>query len=407
MKYLVSAYSVNPYKGSEDNIGWNWLIQYSKNVRVDDEVYLITKKYNEEDTLKGMKEKKIKNVKLIIVDVPKYLNWFREKYSIFHHMYYILWQYYAYKWVKKSKIEFDVIHHVTMNDYRIIGKMYKFKKAYTILGPVGGAQVTPKNLKCYETNKIQAQFRKLVNLTCDYNLFYKNALRKFDKIYAINEETQKQIENITKKKCEILPELAIREEYKYLDIKKEKNDMINILFVGRLIGKKGVFLLIDIAKNLPENFRYILKIYGDGKEKKKVKKKIKEYELDKKIILMGARKFEEIQQAYKDADMFIMPSLRETSGNVLLEAMAHKLPIIGIDMSFEHQLKEIDCGIFVNPNLEKEKIIENFCNAIVQLSTDNDYRKFLGENGYRYVNEELTWEKKNKIIYREKTNEKK
>ena len=47
-------------------------------------------------------------------------------------MYYILWQHWAWLWVKHSGIRFDVIHHVTMNDYRIPSELYKAKGAKVI-----------------------------------------------------------------------------------------------------------------------------------------------------------------------------------------------------------------------------------------------------------------------------------
>lgn len=144
MNYLISAYSVNPYKGSEDSIGWNWVLQYEKNYKEGDRIILLTKKFNEKDTRRGLKEFNIQHVELVIVDVPNALNWFREKHSAFHHMYYILWQHWAWLWVKHSGIRFDVIHHVTMNDYRIPSELYKAKGAKVIWGPMGGAQVTPR-----------------------------------------------------------------------------------------------------------------------------------------------------------------------------------------------------------------------------------------------------------------------
>lgn len=125
VNYLISAYSVNPYKGSEDSIGWNWVLQYEKNYKEGDRIILLTKKFNEKDTRRGLKEFNIQHVELVIVDVPNALNWFREKHSAFHHMYYILWQHWAWLWVKHSGIHFDVIHHVTMNDYRIPSELYK------------------------------------------------------------------------------------------------------------------------------------------------------------------------------------------------------------------------------------------------------------------------------------------
>ena len=45
MNYLISAYSVNPYKGSEDSIGWNWVLQYEKNYKEGDRIILLTKKF--------------------------------------------------------------------------------------------------------------------------------------------------------------------------------------------------------------------------------------------------------------------------------------------------------------------------------------------------------------------------
>lgn len=83
MNYLISAYSVNPYKGSEDSIGWNWVLQYEKNYKEGDRIILLTKKFNEIDTRKGLDEYNIQHVELVIVDVPNALNWFREKHSVF------------------------------------------------------------------------------------------------------------------------------------------------------------------------------------------------------------------------------------------------------------------------------------------------------------------------------------
>lgn len=67
MNYLISAYSVNPYKGSEDSIGWNWVLQYEKNYKEGDRIILLTKKFNEKDTRRGLKEFNIQHVELVIV----------------------------------------------------------------------------------------------------------------------------------------------------------------------------------------------------------------------------------------------------------------------------------------------------------------------------------------------------
>lgn len=398
MNYLISAYSVNPYKGSEDSIGWNWVLQYEKNYKEGDRIILLTKKFNEKDTRRGLKEFNIQHVKLVIVDVPDALNWFREKHSAFHHMYYILWQHWAWLWVKHSGIRFDVIHHVTMNDYRIPSEMYKAKGAKVIWGPMGGAQVTPKPLKVYEKNQLVASFRELVNKSCSWNPFYKKALRSYYKIYCINNETQKQISRIVGKDLPLMPELALRDEYKNLPIRKGKNDILKIVFVGRLIGKKGIAFLVDALSLMPTDMDWELLIFGDGDDRALIEKQIADSGIGKNVKLMGNRPLNQIAEAYQQADVFVLPSLRETSGNVLLEAMAYAVPIVAFDTSFCRLLKEVDCGVFVNTDQALEGIKEDWCKAIVSLGQDKEMAKQMGLNGYKYVNSKLTWDEKYRII---------
>lgn len=398
MNYLISAYSVNPYKGSEDSIGWNWVLQYEKNYKEGDRIILLTKKFNEKDTRKGLEEFNIQHVELVIVDVPDALNWFREKHSAFHHMYYILWQHWAWLWVKHSGIRFDVIHHVTMNDYRIPSEMYKAKGAKVIWGPMGGAQVTPKPLKVYEKNQLVASFREFVNKSCSWNPFYKKALRSYYKIYCINNETQKQISRIVGKDVPLMPELALRDEYKNLPIRKGNNDILKIVFVGRLIGKKGIAFLVDALSLMPTDMNWELLIFGDGDDHALIEKQIADSGIGKNVKLMGNRTLNQIAEAYQQADVFVLPSLRETSGNVLLEAMAYAVPIVAFDTSFCRLLKEVDCGVFINTEQALDNIKEDYCKAIVTLGQDKELAKQMGLNGYKYVNSKLTWDEKYRII---------
>lgn len=398
VNYLISAYSVNPYKGSEDSIGWNWVLQYEKNYKEGDRIILLTKKFNEKDTRRGLKEFNIQHVELVIVDVPNALNWFREKHSAFHHMYYILWQHWAWLWVKHSGIHFDVIHHVTMNDYRIPSELYKAKDAKVIWGPMGGAQVTPRPLKVYEKNQLVASFREFVNKSCSWNPFYKKALRSYYKIYCINNETQKQISRIVGKDVPLMPELALRDEYKNLPIRKGNNDILKIVFVGRLIGKKGIAFLVDALSLMPTDMNWELLIFGDGDDHALIEKQIADSGIGKNVKLMGNRPLNQIAEAYQQADVFVLPSLRETSGNVLLEAMAYAVPIVAFDTSFCRLLKEVDCGVFVNTDQALEGIKEDWCKAIVTLGQDKELAKQMGLNGYKYVNSKLTWDEKYRII---------
>ncbi len=238
MNILLSAYSINPYKGSEDAVGWNWVLTLSRRLP-NSTIYIITKRFNENDTRRGIEEFGLKNVKLIVVDVPNVLNWFKEKHSAFHHGYYILWQKVAYDWVKKSGIKFDIIHHITMGDFRIPGYMQNFKDAHTIFGPVGGGQCTPKALKCYEKSKAVEKIREIINNNISLSAFYKKAIRKFDDVYAINNETEKLISKALVKECKMCEELAVAKNFSNLDIKEKITMKFKFFLSADLLKKRA------------------------------------------------------------------------------------------------------------------------------------------------------------------------
>ncbi len=402
-KILLSSYSVNPYHGSEDGTGWNWTLQLSRNFNgKGDRIYLVTKKVNESDTKKGIAENGLDNVELVIVDTPYWLNWYREHNSAFHHFYYILWQAVAYRWAKKSEIAFDVVHHATMGDFRIPGFMWKLKKPYTIFGPVGGGQSTPAALKDYEANKRVEKFREIINKSRAVLPTYKKAVKSFNRVFAINAETQELMSRAMGKSCDRLIELAPEDRLKGLEIRRNPNpERPVVLYMGRLIEKKGLMLFLDVINAMPKELNFEVKIYGGGPLEERAKSYIKEHSLEDMVTLCGTVEHGEVSGIYKSSDIFVMPSLRETGGNVIVEAMAHKLPVMALDMSISRDLKEYGCGEFVGVEQSRDGIISEFAKKLALLISQPQRRAECGENGYRFVNEELSWERKFKTVYSE------
>ncbi len=399
MNILLSAYSINPYKGSEDAVGWNWVITLSEKLP-DSTIYILTRTFNEEATRKGIEEFGLKNVKLIIVEVPRALDWFREKHSIFHHGYYILWQKVAYNWAKNSGIKFDIIHHISMGNYRITGQMYKIKDAYTIFGPVGGGQTTAPALRSYYNKKKSYEnFRDSVSKAFSKFNFYKKQINSFDEVYTVNDETKEAIESATGKKCKKLCDIAISPEMKNLDIEHKEKEQIDIIYLGRIIELKGIMLLIDVVKNIKTDKKYHIYLYGEGELTEQAQKKIDEYGIGEFISLEGKVDYTEIADIYKNADIFVHPTFRDSSGAVFVEAMANKLPIVALNQSLSRDLNENGCGIFVNTNQSKEEIINEFAFDLVKLIENYDLRIKLGQNGYDFANSVLTMDYKFNTVY--------
>ena len=76
-----------------------------------------------------------------------------------------------------------------------------------------------------------------------------------------------------------------------------------------------------------------LEIVGDGPARDAVARHIEDRGLGSRVHLMGRRGGEDLVEAYDRADIFVMTSLSESFGTVLVEAMARGVPVIAPDIS--------------------------------------------------------------------------
>jgi UDP-glucose:(heptosyl)LPS alpha-1,3-glucosyltransferase len=117
--------------------------------------------------------------------------------------------------------------------------------------------------------------------------------------------------------------------------KKVANDILQLLFVGRIARVRRIELLIQAAEKL--TFPFHLTIAG-GEEKtssvtrsgyiKELKDLTQKLNLNNKISFVGRKTQEELKEYYRMADIFVYPSKYENFGQPLLEAGAHGLPIV-------------------------------------------------------------------------------
>ncbi|WP_299361316.1 glycosyltransferase family 4 protein [Winogradskyella sp.] len=104
-------------------------------------------------------------------------------------------------------------------------------------------------------------------------------------------------------------------------------EVIDYLFVGRLIELKGIVQLIDAWKKFVQdsNVNARLTIIGGGELEDYVKKETLN---ENSILFKGEVKYDEVPKYYLKADIFILPTLEDNWSLVVSEAMASSLPII-------------------------------------------------------------------------------
>jgi len=103
-----------------------------------------------------------------------------------------------------------------------------------------------------------------------------------------------------------------------------------ILSVGRLSKEKGFDILI---RSIPyiNNDNYLIKIVGDGPERKNLINLSQKLGVNKKIIFLGNKKENEILRYYSESNLFISPSYFEGFPNAVIEALSANLPVICSD----------------------------------------------------------------------------
>jgi len=121
------------------------------------------------------------------------------------------------------------------------------------------------------------------------------------------------------------------------------NSDFRILFVGRLIEQKGVkYLLEAVAKILKEkgasSGKVFCDIVGDGPLRQELESLSKSLGIDNVVTFHGWVVREKLPVMYQQADVFVLPSFDEGMPNVILEAMASRLPIIATNIRGNNEL---------------------------------------------------------------------
>ena len=173
-------------------------------------------------------------------------------------------------------------------------------------------------------------------------------------------------------------------------LKIDKNDKI-LLSVGALIECKGYHILLDALNilQLKNKLNFKTCIIGEGEWREKLEKKIKKYNLNNKVFLIGLVPNKELVWWYNAADIFFLGSSREGWPNVINEALACGLPVIATKVNgIPEIITSEEYGIIVN------RTPTDFVYAIQQAFN----KKWNYEKIYKY-GQSRTWKTVAKEVY--------
>lgn len=400
MNILYIAYSCAPYNGSEDKIGWNVPVESAKT----NNVYVITKEEQRRSIEKYLSEHALENIEFYFIDIPKFYKrifkgfMYSGRLNVWHRRVFSL----AKRICKEKNI--DIIHQITPIEFRAIGDYGKISNVKFVCGPLGGGEFIPAGLREYaKGNELIERVRTLINYWYRHWLKVTNKLKRCDYIMFANKETRDFVLGRADSYCtyDVVfdnglrdDELSIVTEAHSMNLEENSlNQKCVFLVVGRMIYRKGHEFLLDALERIPADLSYECRIVGSGIEMDKLVKKCKDNEkLSAHVIFTGAIPYTKMEGEYKNADVFIMPSIRETTGTVLLEAMSKGIPIITINKFGGATLLDDSTGWLYEGD-DKEMYIEKLKQAIIDCISNPNEVKTRGNNARKNA-EKYTWERK-------------
>lgn len=176
-------------------------------------------------------------------------------------------------------------------------------------------------------------------------------------------------------------------------IGRQQNELIEFIFVGRLIDWKALDIVLEAMHRLQAQLPVSLEIIGDGPMRENWQALADKIGLSSVVKFSGWLSQEACAVRMRKADVFVLPSLFESGGAVVLEAMAMGLPVIATAWGGPIDYLDSSCGILVEP-LSRELLIAGFASGITTLATSADLRTRLGRAGYARARGYFDWERK-------------
>ena len=388
---LATCYAVNPYKGSEDAMGWNFVYQIAR----FNKVLAVTRENNKTAIEKYMTENPdavYDNITFLYFDLPYWMR-FWKKGGRGAMLYYYMWQRGIVNFVRKQNLDFDITHNVNFHNDWTPSFLWKLDKPM-VWGPVGHHPLIPKQYLTSYSSKYLLKDRatwmvKKYFWNCSFSL--RKTAKKAAHIWCMNAGVP-TILKLKEQSYSVLPSVATED---FAMNTKTENKNFNIISVGRFVPLKGFDLtLLSFIK-----FIYSLPIYkredckltlvGSGPEKEFYKKLIKDNNVESYVEIIEWIDRKELMKIYEKSSVFLFPS-HEGAGMVVAEALSFGLPVVCLDNEGPGQYITPNCGITI-PESNYENTVTQLSDALVKLHSDSNLLNQMSLGARKQYEEKFTW----------------
>tara|TARA_B110001469_G_scaffold117370_1_gene123275 strand:- start:4820 stop:6001 length:1182 start_codon:yes stop_codon:yes gene_type:complete len=227
-----------------------------------------------------------------------------------------------------------------------------------------------------------------------WTLYQKNDLQHAKAFHACSEQEAQNIRKLGFKQPIAvipngveLPEFPSTTGCEGSKVGKLKGEKKTALFLSRISSKKGLPMLLDAWKKLaPEGWQLVIAGNDYDGYLSVIERKIRELELSEVCKLVGPLFGEAKEAAFRNADLFVLPSYSENFGIVITEALGYQLPVLTTTGCPWQELETEQCGWWVEPTPTG---IENGLKAA--LATSDEQCREMGQRGRSLVERNYLW----------------
>jgi glycosyltransferase involved in cell wall biosynthesis len=223
--------------------------------------------------------------------------------------------------------------------------------------------------------------------------FLRRAVTSADRVVAISTSTAAEVRLVAPVPVEVIPYAVDLPVPSLTALPRTEPAGCSVLFVGRLAERKGVRYLVDAVADLPAALRPHLTIIGDGPERTALEAQTRARGADDRVTFRGWVTPEELDAAYAEASVFVLPAVVDARGDteglgmVLLEAMTYRVPVISTPLGGVTDIVQHDrTGLLVPPNDASA-----LAAAIILLATNPAIAQRLGIAGREYALSHFSW----------------
>ncbi|MFX1385144.1 MAG: glycosyltransferase [Promethearchaeota archaeon] len=223
-------------------------------------------------------------------------------------------------------------------------------------------------------------------------------LRNANFVFPVTDDLLNLAKKRNVKNMLLSPNFLDMAKFKKLNLKRESNENIRLLYVGRFEEEKGIKVLLETIKLLSKKFnKFELSMVGDGSLKEWVINYITWNQISN-VKILGTFNHDDMPVIYNSADIFILPSYTEGSPASLLEAMSCGAASIATSVGdCTKIIKNGENGLLIPPGDPKL-----MANALIKLIENKELRAQFSRKGKTSI-EKYTrnYEKIHKYVYLE------